>query len=84
MKGQIYFLYAVDLDDGPLLGHSGFWLCGLPQGRGPIGLHASTSVCAHSFSSCMCVHACMRERSGSWSPSALRSPALFHIRARWD
>lgn len=48
-KGQIYFLCAVDLDDGPLSGHCGLWLCGFPQGGRPIGLHAH-------FCKCVCVH----------------------------
>lgn len=50
-KGQIYFLRAMDLDDGPLLGHCGLWLFGFPQGRRPIGLHAH--LCKHQ---CACVH----------------------------
>ncbi|KAF3845195.1 hypothetical protein F7725_008358 [Dissostichus mawsoni] len=37
-KGQIYFLCAADPDDGPLRGHTGLWLYGLPQGRRTIGL----------------------------------------------
>lgn len=50
-KGQIYFLRAMDLDDGPLSGHCGLWLFGFPQGRRPIGLHAH--LCKHQ---CACVH----------------------------
>lgn len=64
-KGQIYFLCAVDLDDGPLWGHRGLSLRGLPQGRRPIGLHAHfcNNQCVCTFfctSAHMCVYVCAR------------------------
>lgn len=77
-KGQIYFLCAVDLDDGPLSGHCGLWLCGFPQGGRPIGLQVC--VCAHCFAH---PRVCVGVQLESWSPSPLRSPAVFQTRVRW-
>lgn len=57
-KGQIYFLCTVDLDDGPLWGHRGLWLCGFPQGRRSQRsprTRLQAYVCAIVSRTCVCV-----------------------------